>query len=544
MRRYLLAAEADKIQDFIFRSSRLREVVGASQLLSRFCREGACELLKLCGGDEGKDVIISDGGSFRVVFSDKGKCEEFGQKLAMLYKRAAGGSLSVAEPVAYDDGDFERANKTAHTGLRRAKFSARGFSGTAHLPYTAFCSSCGLSLAIDHRKRHKEERADYICASCLAKAGEQNVRGRGFLSDFIGMVQSELNPEHAGFDLEIPAQESMSQLGPRRYVSYMVADGNGMGPLFSSCKSEKAMRDLSSRLGKAMSASLARPCAALLKHRKDEFILSGNQEGEKAFLPVLPLILGGDDCFALLPAPYALDVVRMFCQSFQSEMKKAAVELGLDAAPTISAAVIVCKAKYPYTLAYERAKSLLERSKRVAKILNKVDNARVAAVDFELITGNQVTKDDSGGGRLYRSTLKPYFIADGSFETAEARDAHPAGKGGLLLDNLFKARETLSEIPRGRLQDLRLLYSDVETMNKDILKWEKSLAYIIKRTSRVNSEGESLKKGLSLLGGRGGEEQARWLQVEWPGMMTFFGHGMLDLIEMWDFACRIDGKTG
>jgi hypothetical protein len=37
--RYLIAAEADRIQDLIFRSSRLREVVGGSQLLSRFCQD-------------------------------------------------------------------------------------------------------------------------------------------------------------------------------------------------------------------------------------------------------------------------------------------------------------------------------------------------------------------------------------------------------------------------------------------------------------------------------------------------------------------------
>ncbi len=37
--RYLLAAEADKIQDFIFRSSRLREVVEERQQLDRRHRE-------------------------------------------------------------------------------------------------------------------------------------------------------------------------------------------------------------------------------------------------------------------------------------------------------------------------------------------------------------------------------------------------------------------------------------------------------------------------------------------------------------------------
>ena len=49
---YLLAAEADKIQDLIFRSSRLREVVGASQLLTRFCRRSRTAPRKVWGGGD------------------------------------------------------------------------------------------------------------------------------------------------------------------------------------------------------------------------------------------------------------------------------------------------------------------------------------------------------------------------------------------------------------------------------------------------------------------------------------------------------------
>lgn len=43
---YLLAAEADKIQDFVFRASHLREVSGASALLDRFCEQAPQALLR------------------------------------------------------------------------------------------------------------------------------------------------------------------------------------------------------------------------------------------------------------------------------------------------------------------------------------------------------------------------------------------------------------------------------------------------------------------------------------------------------------------
>src|SRR5215470_13693508 len=63
---HLLAAEADRIQDFIFCASRLREVVGGSQLLSRFCQEGTRALLQHYQGDLVQDLIVHDGGAFRI----------------------------------------------------------------------------------------------------------------------------------------------------------------------------------------------------------------------------------------------------------------------------------------------------------------------------------------------------------------------------------------------------------------------------------------------------------------------------------------------
>jgi len=36
MTRYLVAADADQIQNFLFRSSHLREVIGGSMLLTHF----------------------------------------------------------------------------------------------------------------------------------------------------------------------------------------------------------------------------------------------------------------------------------------------------------------------------------------------------------------------------------------------------------------------------------------------------------------------------------------------------------------------------
>ena len=49
------------------------------------------------------------------------------------------------------------------------------------------------------------------------------------------------------------------------------------------------------------------------------------------FVPVLPLILGGDDLFALVPAPWALDIAGQLCANFERGMTKLAGGLGNSA---------------------------------------------------------------------------------------------------------------------------------------------------------------------------------------------------------------------
>ena len=81
---------------------------------------------------------------------------------------------------------------------------------------------------------------------------------------------------------------SISQFDPRRYVAYLVADGNDMGQVFDRCD-EDQMRRLSRSLTRVLRESLAEVCAELLKNQEKV------AQSKEQILPVLPLIMGGDD---------------------------------------------------------------------------------------------------------------------------------------------------------------------------------------------------------------------------------------------------------
>lgn len=263
--RYLLAAEADKIQDFIFRAAHLREVVGGSQLLVRFCEEAPSLF-----GVPKADIVVNAGGSFRLLFDSEQEAERVGEQLAELYRQAADGALTVAKPQKMIDGDYGSAAKEAEKALRTAKLRRTGSESSPQLPIIAFCANCGTGLAVAYAKRHDEDtEGQHFCAACLTKAAErEEEREAGaFLGQLHAFVTGGAEPDSLhwpGRDRrhdvgEFDPVEDIADYDSRRYVAYLVADGNNMGEIFGSCQTAKQVSDLSKGLDAVVQAALAEP---------------------------------------------------------------------------------------------------------------------------------------------------------------------------------------------------------------------------------------------------------------------------------------------
>jgi hypothetical protein len=517
MTKHLLAAEADQIQDFIFRASHLREVVGGSQLLTRFC-EGVPGLLL---NGEQADVVVRNGGSFRVEFDDDSTARKFGEDLAEVYRRATDGTLSVAEPVEIINDDFAAASAAAEEKLREAKRWRRATETTPQLPYIALCASCGIGLAVTHGKRHEDENPNYLCQSCQAKACERDATGRDlFIRPFVEKVV-EGNPEAFNCPFR---PEDVSRYDPRRYVAYLVADGNNLGQVFGLCGKEQ-MRELSLKLTETLRESLATPTRRIMKWTTDRPFV----------VPVLPLVLGGDDVFALLPASWALDFTLEFCRTFEMLMRAVIAELELTSEvppPTISATIVVCKETYPYRLAHRAGEERLKRAKQVSKALAYEKNQHLSVVDFEIILGSQVVTELPSGDA--RSTLRPYWVLPD-----DQQDMPAATQGwGLPIHRLIQHRWWLRRLAGKRLAQLRELFDHLSTSGYEKEAWITELERLLNRISRDEQAGQFMKDALGQLGSA---EIERLYRVKRRiDEKNWRGHGLPDLLEAWDFAFDMD----
>jgi hypothetical protein len=536
--RYLLAAEADKIQEFVFRSSRLREVVGASQLLTRFCTEGAGALLCKRGGEPERDMLVNDGGSFRVIFDDPNpeeacwKAKRFGEDLAELYRLAFDAPISVAEPVPVTS-NFKEANRAAGVALRRAKSHRVGAAAEPHMPYVAFCASCGVGLADRNviPRGRSANRPMYLCATCEKKARERDRRPPAILSKLFD-AYAEATAWPAGAEpIWSEDADDMGELdlSGRSYVAYLKADGNSMGDLFGRCD-EQQIRTFSGGLTQALNASLA---ASAVKFHA--------QVPKKAGLvPVLPLILGGDDLFALIPAPYALDFARQFCLAYERKLKSLLQSEPVHLAnqqPTVAAAVIICKSKYPYMLAHRRAEELLAGAKRQCKLLTAQTGEHLSAVNFEVILGNRLAGEEEEGTRAIVASLRPYWAV-----AEEAVLSPEALLFGGDLRTVLRQRRALKDVPHKRLAELRghleeladpPPHIDLPNRLPFLQEWAGNLARALKRTEHAKLLDDALKA----FGGQEGNaaKGAYWRELRRGGQLAL-AQGTLDLLETWDFA--------
>ncbi len=537
MIRYLLAAEADKIQDLIFRSSRLREVVGGSQLLTRFCKEVPEYLLQRYGGNPERDFIVNDGGSFRVLFDRLDQARDFGAHLAEVYRRATGGSLTVAEPVEVKEPIeqyFSKASEQAEENLRRAKRRGEGWQSQEHMPYMALCSSCGVGLAVAHQVYHEGEKPQYVCTSCLNKSAErENIDTPGeFLKDFYQEVVGETGLIQADWPgkkkrrerLKGDPLEDIADYDPRRYVAYLLADGNSMGDVFSKCQNPEQMRALSKGLAQAIRRALAVPT---------KMIMENNQLDDRStFIPVLPLILAGDDLFALIPAPWALDFARYFCQAYEYEMVELLKRKKLSndvPRPTVSAVVVICKSKHSYALAHAAGETRLKGAKRLSKQRFLDIGQPCSVLDFEVVRGGRLVSEPHRGE--VRPTLRPYWIID------------KGDDWGLPIKQLIDQRWNLRACPRKRLSELKDLYNITclpESFNSDKLnRWQNKLKQLVTRIEQSsNEQGQdvAVRTALKLLGAN---EKGYWRQV-FRDQDLWYGHGLPDLLDAWDFALSLD----
>jgi hypothetical protein len=408
---FLVRIETSGNQAYIFATNRLRQNVGASELVLRACSQWVLKAVadivpgRTLWHDSTKERVarlrdprrnppLGPGNPVEVVYATSGTAlllvddPKVGRQIVASVTRQAvrdAPGLAVAGVVVPVDfggnrSGIHRARREAGSELSitRGRLAAPE-SRFRQLPITAFCRTSGLPASVFAVPAGEEEPEEQS-AVAQAKFAAWN-----------------LTHERIGHETCIHLRNHLvgtltSLVNLEGWLAVIHADGNGVGGVLRRLAEGMAeqedhvaaLRDFSTGLElvalSAFDAALSEAVADVEKRRE----LGPDEE-----IPLVPLVLGGDDltvvCHGALALPFTISYLRAFQRESVVELGWALPSAGNEVPPGLTAAagVAFVKHHYPFHAAYQLAEGLSGSAK-----LAKLHATGRSSVDFHVHLGS------------------------------------------------------------------------------------------------------------------------------------------------------------
>lgn len=472
MRLKAILFDTRSIQKYIFAGSRLRTNIGASYLVDRVYEDGLRPALERVLGASDVDWdgwsevespnwaeqhararigYIGGGNALVLLLADTpdATCREivaeFSKHLLThapgLKIGAAHGTVALASDGSYEDG--EGLTQVVH----RLKQSQNEVFPLTNVPYT------GLTLRSDvdgeSANAYSAELGRYVSQATQRKLTVATPHYRGGLERAqteSALLESLFSVMDAGFRESLAGYAfptSLDKLGQRETendIAIIHIDGNNMGVKFASCRTLTERKNMSLAIRRTTVTAFARLVERIVaEYASYDFLKQSHDDEGRAYLPIRPLILGGDDMTFICPAVLAVH----FAEFIIAELLRA----GIDSCGGIA----VLNTSYPFARGYVLAEQACDAAKNKMRSLaaaesEKYREAQSAWLEYVILHGEQAPTLDEIRRTEYRGAGRslhfgPYRVDDDGSHFALAR-VKAAARG-------------LRDLPRGKVKELR-----------------------------------------------------------------------------------------
>ena len=457
MSKYLYGFSAIGLQDFIFRTNALREIIGSSELVKRIDSFGDLgnkdnpkkNIQKSLNLSKMPDVILSNAGNFRAIFENEADVQKVIKNLPKLIAQDAYG-LQIAQSLVKMQGDdYKNANSTLESRLKIARNKITfplDFSHCIlkHNPKTA--------LPLISQSKYDEE---------YDKSTFQKLQA---FEDF--------NKDH---------KDSINELAQlknaKNKIALLYADGNALGAIVRNLDKDE-MKDFSHKLDSATKDAFKNACESTKQN------LANNDS-----FKIREVICGGDDLVVVCNADIALDFAKNFLAHFENATQNIHKSKNL----TACAGIAFFNHKYPIHYGLKLAKDLCARAKSDSKAINAKNppsclmfhNIQSSAVrSFSAFVENELT--------LGANHSKPVRLDFGAYFLRQINESTPTIENLLNLIDIFRDKDS----PTSRLRQwLSILESNRNLADNEL----QQIAKIYKNFGEQNlAKFQALHKDLCL----------------------------------------------
>ncbi|MFQ3549236.1 MAG: hypothetical protein SNJ70_05750 [Armatimonadota bacterium] len=404
---YLILLETSGNQNFIFNSNRMKENVGASEIIYRSCIDWLEEEIeKLDSKHKDKiEIKLNTSGKAYLTAKDKDSAEAIiGAITLRCLKEAPTLDIAGAYVDLNEEHPYESVKEVHEKLAKNICNIPNSNSRFQRLPIIQSCNSSGLP-AKEMIDIVKGESRPLSSASIAKRAFSEKKKERFKGDDILKEVAGSIGDSIEHFNNNNKGEDSKND-----WMAIVHADGNGLGQIFLNFKkaSEKKEGNYWEKL-KRFSDALD-DCT---KQAFIEAIKVINTETKS-----VPLILGGDDLTVICPGNYAIDFTKEFLLKFKELTKdNNAINYVKDLENGVSACagIALIKPHYPFSAAYSIAEDLIKSAKKV-----KEKSFGTSALDFHVVYDSSPTDLDSIRDELEVDNCKlyggPYIVDEDGLE--------------------------------------------------------------------------------------------------------------------------------
>lgn len=377
--KYLYGAAVQGIQGFIFQTNKLREIVGASELVEEICTSKFAQLLDKKGYyPELKEqlaidnnCILSAAGNIKYIFSDEKACMKMVREFPKTIFEFAPG-ITVSQAVVKMEGaysNFEKAVNELEKKLR-AQRNKPMRSATLGLMGIERSRQTGLPVIYKEGKEHFDAGTFAKLQYVLEKEDGKKIARRHTTKNLCNKAflpyasKDSVNDSRIAYDVE-------KITGQNDWIAIIHADGNGLGQIVQKVGTDaKVFKEFSKKLDMATTEAAYEAYRFLIEEKKI-------QEDDDQRIPIRPVVLGGDDFTVICRADIALDFATEFIRQFENKTQQHLSKIIQDHNVfsvgnvrdklTACAGIAYIKSSFPFYYGYELAEALCSRAKKDAK---------------------------------------------------------------------------------------------------------------------------------------------------------------------------------
>ena len=303
---YLYGLSVQGIQDFIFKTNQLQEIIGASEIIKGLENE--------IGAYHPTEILLNAAGNIKVIFKDKASVESVVKALPKQIMQKAYG-ITVSQAVVTMEEKFAEQKEALEELERKLKIQRNK-------------PTIPLDLSINIMELAPKTARPLVK---IEKKGKDEIK-----MDMSTMQKCKANPDNKG---------QLSDLkNSKGKIAVIHADGNGLGQLIPKLSNIPVF---SQGLDEATEQAFEEAKTVV-------------QNGK-----IRKIILGGDDMTVICDATYALEFTRVFLDAFEQQtLAKTGHKL------TACAGIAFCNEKYPFHYAVSLAEALCSATKKHAKDIN------------------------------------------------------------------------------------------------------------------------------------------------------------------------------